>query len=119
MCVFQFFTLLWPISSLLLSVAPSDPLAKPQLFSSAGLAWAVPVLCQAQGWTRPCSAQGELQCLRSRQETPSPVELPSLTAPTAPSPFPPPLLSLQASDREDKELKLSGWEKSALLLISV
>lgn len=110
MCVFQFFTLLWPISSLLLSVAPSDPLARPQLFSSARI---------SLGWTCPCSAQGELQCLRSRQETPSPVELPSLTAPTAPSPFPPPLLSLQASDREDKELKLSGWEKSALLLISV
>lgn len=36
-----------------------------------------------------------------------------------PSPSPPLLLSLQASDRKDKELKLSGWEKSALLLASV
>lgn len=42
MCVFQFFTLLWPISSLLLSLAPSDPLAKPQLFSSARISLGCP-----------------------------------------------------------------------------
>ena len=39
--------------------------------------------------------------------------------PLLPSPSPPLLLILQASDRKDKELKLSGWEKSALLLVSV
>lgn len=88
MSVFQFFTLLWPISSPLHSVAPSDLFAKPQLLSSARISLGCPHGGPGTELDPSLLSSGGAAVFQEQAGDSSPVELPSLTAPSCSLPLP-------------------------------